>query len=323
MKNIYRYLEIELKEFDRIFYKTLKSDVKFIDTIVKYFFKMRGKMVRPLMVLLSSKMFGNPNESTYKAAVTMELLHSATLMHDDVVDKAEFRRNLPTLNAVWNNKTAVLFGDYLLSRSLRSMLSVKNFEVLDILSEVSETMARGELLQVVKAKKLNIDEDVYCDVIKGKTASLFRTSALLGAVTSDENSDVKEKMAEFGEKIGIAFQIKDDILDFTGKRTLLGKSTGNDLKEKKVTLPLIHVLKNIDEKEKKKILSKISKGVKSKDISDIISLVKEKGGIEFAENKIKELTDNAIDILMSISSKNEEARDMLIRLSQELTIRKK
>ncbi|HQY21442.1 MAG TPA: polyprenyl synthetase family protein, partial [Ignavibacteria bacterium] len=244
LKTISRPVQKELDIFDKKFSASLKSKVALIDLITKYILKQKGKKIRPVLVLLSAKLCGEINERSYIAANLVELLHTATLIHDDVVDDAKTRRGIASLNAVWKNKASVLIGDYLLSKGLLTAIDNKEFEFLKLTSEAVKSMSEGELLQIQKARNFDATEETYFRIISDKTASLIKTCCKLGAMSTAENKDMVDKLGVYGENIGIAFQLTDDILDYTGRKKLLGKSTGNDLKEKKFTLPLIISLKN-------------------------------------------------------------------------------
>src|SRR5688572_17611551 len=234
----------ELKTFEKKFEEAVKSQTPLLDRIMKYIIKRKGKQLRPMFVFLSAKLHGAVNESTYRAAALVELLHTATLVHDDVVDESLERRGFFSINALWKNKIAVLVGDYLLSKGLLLSTQAQDFKHLQILSQAVKQMSEGELLQIEKARKLNLKEDIYFEIIKNKTASLLSSACGVGAWSTTENEIITERMKSFGEKVGIAFQIKDDLFDY-GKEDV-GKPTGNDIKEKKLTLPLIYTLNDVD-----------------------------------------------------------------------------
>ena len=242
----------ELKEFEVHFKQAVKSNVSLLDKIMQYVVKRKGKQLRPMFVLLSAKLGGEINDKTYRAASLVELLHTATLVHDDVVDESFERRGFFSINAVWKNKIAVLVGDYLLSKGLLLSLDNNDFKTLQLLSTAVKQMSEGELLQIEKSRNLNLSEDIYFEIIKNKTASLVASSCAAGASTTFSNDDDIEKMRSFGEKVGIAFQIKDDLFDYGTMD--IGKPTGNDIKEKKLTLPLIYTLNQVASPLKKKII---------------------------------------------------------------------
>ena len=296
MNDIKKYLEKELNCFETSFNSALKSKIPLLDRILKYVIKSKGKQIRPMFVLLSSAIFGEINDKTYRAASLIELLHTATLVHDDVVDDADKRRSFFSINAIWKNKIAVLVGDYLLSKGLLLSIKNKDFEILEILSEAVSDMSEGELLQIEKARKLDIDESIYFDIIKRKTASLISSSFAAGAFAATQNVTIANQMKIIGEKVGIAFQIKDDLFDY-GKAKI-GKPTGNDIKEKKMTLPLIYTLKNCDKPTRTKIKYIFkNREKKANEISYIIDKVIEHGGIEYAENQMNLYYNEALQLI--------------------------
>jgi octaprenyl-diphosphate synthase len=267
-----------------------------LDRIMKYIIKRKGKQLRPMFVFLSAKLHGSVNESTYRAAALVELLHTATLVHDDVVDESLERRGFLSINALWKNKIAVLVGDYLLSKGLLLSTGAGDFKHLDILSDAVKQMSEGELLQIEKARKLNLKEDIYFEIIRSKTASLLSSACAVGAWSTSNNEELTERMKLFGEKTGIAFQIKDDLFDYGTDD--VGKPTGNDLKEKKLTLPLIYTLNNISATEKRKIIYIIKNENKNPEkIKYVLKRVVETGGIAYANQKMIEYRDEALKIL--------------------------
>lgn len=292
LKKVSSPIADELKEFDRQFAGVLKSKVALIDIITKYILRQKGKKIRPILVLLSAKLCGEINPRTYIAANLVELLHTATLIHDDVVDEAQTRRGIASVNSVWKNKAAVLIGDYLLSKGLLISLDNNEYDFLQLTSEAVRRMSEGELLQIQKARNFDGTEETYFKVISDKTASLIKTCCKLGALsTAIDKSDV-EKLGVFGENIGIAFQLRDDILDYTGRKKLLGKSTGNDLKEKKFTLPLIVSLRNSTRKRSSEIM-KLIKSDRRKKFDEVYDFVIEYGGVDYAFDKVKEYSGTA------------------------------
>jgi octaprenyl-diphosphate synthase len=270
-----------------------------------------------MFVLLSAKLGGDINESSYRAASLVELLHTATLVHDDVVDEANERRGFFSINALWKNKIAVLVGDYLLSKGLLLSLDNKDHRVLQLLSTAVRLMSEGELLQLEKSRKLNLDESIYYEIIGGKTASLLASSCAAGASTTFENDDAIEKMRLFGEKVGMAFQIKDDLFDYSIEA--IGKPTGNDIKEKKLTLPLIYTLNNCDAALRKKIIYIIKNQNTQKDKVDfVLEAVENFGGITYATNKMFAFRDEALEILHSFpASEVREALEELVRYTTD------
>ena len=296
MKEITKIIAEELRIFESKFSEAVKSNTSMLDTIMKYIIKRKGKQLRPMFVFLSAKLHGPVNESTYRAAALVEMLHTATLVHDDVVDESMERRGFFSINAVWKNKIAVLVGDYLLSKGL--LLSTENgeFEQLRILSEAIKQMSEGELLQIEKTRKLNIDEDVYFEIIKNKTASLLSSACGVGAYSTTQNDAICQQMKLFGEKTGIAFQIKDDLFDYGSEK--IGKPTGNDIKEKKMTLPLIYTLSNVDKETRRKIIYIVKNNNTDKQkVKWVIDTVTSTGEIKYAEKKMIEYRDEAIAII--------------------------
>jgi octaprenyl-diphosphate synthase len=308
----------ELDLFELHFRNAVRSKVALLDRIMEYIVKRKGKQLRPMFVLLSAKLGGAITESSYRAASLVELLHTATLVHDDVVDEADERRGFFSINALWKNKIAVLVGDYLLSKGLLLSLNNKDYNILQILSEAVKLMSEGELLQIEKSRKLNLDESVYFDIIKGKTASLLASACAAGASSTFESQEQIEKMRLFGEKVGMAFQIKDDLFDYGIKD--IGKPTGNDIKEKKLTLPLIYTLNNCEASLKKNIIYIIKNQSKNKaKVEFVINEVKKSGGIEYTIKKMFSFRDEALGILHSFEET--EVRDALEELVRYTTDR--
>jgi octaprenyl-diphosphate synthase len=295
----------------------MKSRVALLDRIMQYIVRRKGKQLRPMFVLLSAKLGGDINDSSYRAASLVELLHTATLVHDDVVDEANERRGFFSINALWKNKIAVLVGDYLLSKGLLLSLDNKDHRVLQLLSTAVRLMSEGELLQLEKSRKLNLDEKIYYEIIGGKTASLLASSCAAGASTTFENDEAIEKMRLFGEKVGMAFQIKDDLFDYSSEA--IGKPTGNDIKEKKLTLPLIYTLNNCDAALRKKIIYIIKNQNTQKDKVDfVLDAVENFGGITYATNKMFVYRDEALNILHSFPpSEVREALEELVRYTTD------
>jgi len=307
----------ELDLFEVHFREAVKSRVALLDRIMQYIVRRKGKQLRPMFVLLSAKLGGEVNDASYRAASLVELLHTATLVHDDVVDEANERRGFFSINALWKNKIAVLVGDYLLSKGLLLSLDNKDHRVLQLLSTAVRLMSEGELLQLEKSRKLNLDEKIYYEIIGGKTASLLASSCAAGASTTFENDDAIEKMRLFGEKVGMAFQIKDDLFDYSSEA--IGKPTGNDIKEKKLTLPLIYTLNNCDAALRKKIIYIIKNQNTQKDKVDfVLDAVTNFGGITYATNKMFAYRDEALEILHSFpASEVREALEELVRYTTD------
>ena len=298
--NIKRPINQELDLFEIKFREAMKSNVPLLDTIMTYIVKRKGKQVRPMFVFLSAKLFSGINDSTYRAASLVELLHTATLVHDDVVDDSDERRGFFSVNALWKNKIAVLVGDYLLSKGL--LLSVKNkdYHLLEIVSGSVEAMSEGELLQIEKTRNLNLSEEVYYDIIRKKTASLIASCCAIGAASAGANAAQIEQMRLFGEKIGIAFQMKDDLLDYGDSD--IGKPTGIDLKEKKLTLPIIYTINNADSSTRNFIINTIKNhNNNKKKVAEVIKYVNEHDGIEYTRKAMERYKNEALTLLNNVS----------------------
>jgi len=309
----------ELMQFESHFREAVKSRVALLDRIMQYIVKRKGKQLRPMFVLLSAKLGGEITETSYRAASLVELLHTATLVHDDVVDESMERRGFFSINALWKNKIAVLVGDYLLSKGLLLSLNNKDHEVLRLLSEAVRQMSEGELLQIEKSRNLNLNEEVYYEIINGKTASLLASACAAGACSTFSDAASVEKMRVFGQKVGMAFQIKDDLFDYSNAD--IGKPTGNDIKEKKLTLPLIHTLNNCPADIKRKIIRIIKNENTQKDkVAYVISLVEQYGGIEYANKKMNAFRDEALALLHEFPQT--QVRDALEELVRYTTDRK-
>ena len=296
LKQIQVPIEAEMAQFEHKFRDFMKSKVKLLDHITNYIVKRKGKQMRPMFVFLTAGVCGNINESTHRGAALIELLHTATLVHDDVVDDANYRRGFFSVNALWKNKIAVLVGDYLLSRGL--LLSVDNgdFNLLRIVSNAVKEMSEGELLQSYKARKLDVDEEVYYEIIRQKTASLIASCCSVGASSVGSDELAIEKMRLFGEKVGMAFQIKDDLFDYGEDE--IGKPVGIDIKEKKMTLPLIFALRNADWLTKRKIIYLIrNRSEDKKAVNEVIDFVKKSGGLDYAKEKMNGFYQDALAIL--------------------------
>jgi octaprenyl-diphosphate synthase len=273
-----------LKEFRRFFRDSMHSKILLLDIVVRYILRQKGKQVRPILVLLSAQVAGGVSRRSYVAATMVELLHTATLVHDDVVDEADERRGFPSINAVWKNKVAVLVGDYLLSRGLLVAVDYDEYGFLKITSDAVKRMSEGELLQIQKSRQLDIREEEYFRIISDKTASLIGTCCELGASSATDDPAARKALRDYGEMVGIAFQIRDDIFDYTSTDAAIGKPVGNDLKEKKLTLPLIYSINQAPRKESKSILSLIKKGEESQERTRRVrEFVTQYGGLVYAE----------------------------------------
>jgi octaprenyl-diphosphate synthase len=321
LSRIKRPVEKEMAEFEAYFSKTMRSEIPLLNIILNYILRRKGKQMRPLLVFLTAKLNGNIAEPTFIAATFIELLHTASLVHDDVVDDANERRGALSINALWNSKIAVLVGDYMLSKGMLISVEKNRFDMLEIVSDAVKSMSEGELLQLQKARKLNIKEEDYFKIIISKTAALISACTACGARSVTDDSETIQVMKEFGENIGIAFQIRDDILDYEGTG-LTGKTVGNDIKEKKITLPLIHALEQSPSSKKKHILGivKIRKKTKA-EISEVIQFVMDYGGIEYAELKMNQYRDKALAILDSYT--DSDVKESLKEFVQYTTSRKK
>ncbi len=287
----------ELNEFEKYFNSYMKSNVALLNIITKYVLKTKGKQMRPLLVLLSAKLIGKISTSTFHAASLIELMHTATLIHDDVVDESYQRRGFWSVNALWRNKISVLVGDYLLAKGLLLAVDNSEFELLRTVSDAVKEMSEGELLQIEKARKLDINEDLYFEIIRKKTAMLIAASAVSGAISAGASKIETQKMKEFGESLGIAFQIKDDLFDYSPNNKT-GKPAGNDIREKKITLPLIYALKQASSNEKKQILRIVgSKEPSSVALKTVVDFVNLKGGFEYAVTRMENFKNKSLEIL--------------------------
>jgi octaprenyl-diphosphate synthase len=286
----------ELSEFEIRFKEAVKSQTPLLDRIMRYIVKRKGKQLRPMFVLLCARLCGEVNESTYRAASLVEVLHTATLVHDDVVDDSQERRGFFSVYALWKNKVSVLIGDYLLAKGLLLSLDHNDYKILHILSDAVRKMSEGELLQIEKARSLNLKEDIYFEIIRNKTASLLASACSAGAWSTSNDEKTAEKMRIFGEKTGMAFQIKDDLFDYASEN--VGKPTGNDIKEKKLTLPLIYTLNNTDKATRRKIIYIVKNNNNDKaKVKWVIEKVEEAGGIKYAMEKMNEYKKEALAVL--------------------------
>ena len=313
-------INAELDQFEKHFKQSMKSHVPLLDKITYYIIQRKGKQIRPMFTFLAAGASGTINQKTYIAASLIELLHTASLVHDDVVDEAYKRRGFFSINALWKNKIAVLAGDYLLAKGLLLSLDNEAFDILKITSRAVKAMSEGELLQIEKARKLDIDEAVYYEIIRNKTASLIASSCAAGAASVTKDHELIERMYLFGEKIGIAFQIKDDLMDYADYE--IGKPRGIDIKEKKMTLPLIYTLSQVEAGLKKQIIRNIRKHSDDKEVvNEIIAIVKSTGGLEYAATQMEIYQLQAFDVLKSFP--NNVYRTSLEQLVRYVTERKK
>jgi octaprenyl-diphosphate synthase len=320
MKIASEIISEELRLFESVFKDSVKSNVPLLDRIMRYVVKTKGKQLRPMFVLLSAKLSGQVNPSTYRAASLVELLHTASLVHDDVVDESAERRGFFSVYALWKSKISVLVGDYLLAKGMLLALDNEDFRILQIMSRAVKQMSEGELLQMEKARSLNITEETYFEIIRNKTASLLACACSAGAFSSTGDLEVAEKMRQFGEWVGIAFQIKDDLFDYGTAD--VGKPTGNDIKEKKLTLPLIFTLARADASTRRRLIYivKNEHRIKAR-IQEVIREVQQSGGIQYAEQKMREYRDNALALLETFPDNPE--RQALAELVRFTTDREK
>jgi len=306
-------IESELKIFESHFREAVRSQTALLDRIMRFIVKRKGKQLRPMFVLLSAKLCGEVNDPAYRAASLVELLHTATLVHDDVVDDSMERRGFFSTYALWKAKANVLIGDYLLAKGLLLSLDHNDHRILHILSDAVRKMSEGELLQLEKARSLNLKEEVYFEIIRNKTASLLASACAAGAWSTSNDDAITEKMRQFGEKAGIAFQIKDDLFDYS--KDNVGKPTGNDIKEKKLTLPLIYTLNKVDRATRKQIIYIVKNQNRDrKKVDWVIDRVKEAGGIDYTTTKMNEYRNEAMMILETFpdSPVRQGLRDMVL-----------
>ena len=285
----------DLRYFETEFKQALNSDVKLINSISGFLVKNRGKRIRPILTLLCARLCDTPSKHSYKAAAMMELLHVATLIHDDIVDDAKMRRGKPSIKQVWKNKISVLMGDFILSKALINMVNLKNFDALDLISQTAEKLSAGEIMQIEKSLTRNMPKEVYYDMINQKTASLIAASCELGAITTTNDKSDRKSTFKYGNNLGMAFQIKDDLFDFLGSENETGKDSGGDVKKNMITLPLIYCLENATRSEKKKLKTLVgSKKRSNSNLREINELISELGGFDYSKNKLLEFSDKAV-----------------------------
>ena len=320
LEEIKKPIAAELETFEAKFKASMRSSVPLLDRITHYIVKRKGKQIRPMFVFLSASLCGGISEATYRGAALVELLHTATLVHDDVVDNSYERRGFFSVNALWKNKIAVLVGDFLLSKGLLLSINNGDFGLLKIVSDAVKQMSEGELLQIEKARRLDIDEAVYYEVIRQKTASLIASCCSCGAASAGADPEIVEKMRLFGEKVGIAFQIKDDLFDFGIDD--VGKPLGNDIKEKKITLPLIYALNKAGSSDKRRIINLVKNHNEESDkVSEVIDFVRNSGGLAYAQSRMEAYQQEAFSILNDLPEHN--SRNSLQQLVRFTTERKK
>lgn len=320
LDTIKKPIDQELTKFEQHFKQSMRSSVPLLDKITYYIVRRKGKQVRPMFVFLAAKVCGEIAESTYVAASLIELLHTATLVHDDVVDDSMERRSFFSVNALWKNKIAVLVGDFLLSQGLSLALQNKQYRALEIVSNAVKAMSEGELLQIEKARRLDIKEEIYYEIIRQKTASLISSACQAGAASTTNDEDAIERMRIFGEKIGLAFQIKDDLFDFGTDD--VGKPLGIDIKEKKMTLPLIYALNQADSTRRRYIIGLVRRHNENPEkVKEVIDFVRQSGGIQYTEQVMLKFRQEAFDVLDTFP--DSEARQALRELVLFVTERKK
>ncbi|WP_343686478.1 polyprenyl synthetase family protein [Chryseobacterium gleum] len=297
VEEIKRPINDEMKLFEQKFYESMQSKVALLDKVTRFIVTTKGKQMRPMFVFLCAKLVGEVTEKTYRGASMIELIHTATLVHDDVVDESFKRRNFFSINALWKNKIAVLVGDYLLSKSVLLSTDHKDYDLLGVISRTIREMSEGELLQLEKARKLDITEDVYYEIIRQKTATLIAACCEIGVLSNNADEALAKKMMDFGTFTGMAFQIKDDLFDYLSSN-VIGKPVGIDIKEQKMTLPLIHTLKTADEKDRKYYFDTIKRyNNNPKRVKELIEFVKSSGGLEYAITVMKDFQQKAKNIL--------------------------
>ena len=297
VEEIKRPINEEMKLFEQKFYESMQSKVALLDKVTRFIVTTKGKQMRPMFVFLCAKLIGNVNEKTYRGASMIELIHTATLVHDDVVDESFKRRNFFSINALWKNKIAVLVGDFLLSKAVLLSTDHKDYDLLSVISRTIREMSEGELLQLEKARKLDITEDVYYEIIRQKTATLIAACCEIGALSNDADENLARKMMQFGTYTGMAFQIKDDLFDYLSSN-VIGKPVGIDIKEQKMTLPLIHTLKIANETDRKYYFNTIKRyNNDQKRVKELIAFVKSSGGLDYAIQVMKDFQQKAKDIL--------------------------
>jgi octaprenyl-diphosphate synthase len=321
LKEIAKPVADHLEEFNKVYRNSAQSSIGLLNTVIRYILRTKGKQLRPTLVLLSANVCGGVEKDTYLAATLVELLHTATLVHDDVVDDAATRRGLASVNAVWKNKVSILVGDFLLARGLILSIDNNHADFLQVTSTTVRRMSEGELLQIQKTRSLDIDEATYLKIIGDKTASLISTCCELGALSVKADPVLRKRMQMFGENLGIAFQIRDDIFDYISRKDNIGKPVGIDMKEKKFTLPLIHSLKNAPKKVSKEMISQLKSDNLKKTRRVIGDFVHEYGGIEYAMDKAARFSRDAVNVIDSLP--DSPSKQSLIMLADYVTQREK
>ena len=309
LESIKKPIEKELHAFEIMFKQSMKTRVPLLDIVLSYILKRKGKQIRPLFVMYTAKLFGDINIRTYRGGSLVELLHTATLVHDDVVDESYLRRGFFSINALWKNKVAVLVGDYLLSRGLLLAVEHRDFDMLEVLSNAVKDMSEGELLQLERTRFMNATEEVYFQIIKQKTASLIAACCEIGAASTTPDTEIQKKMRQFGEQIGLAFQIRDDLFDFGDNKS--GKPAGIDIKERKLTLPIIYAFSKATPSDVRKIKKLIRSNTNEKQkLADVVEFITVHGGMSYAKIKMNECRDRAFEILESIPANKEDKQSL-------------
>lgn len=321
LHDITQPISAELENFDEHFREAMRSKVAFVDIIARYIVRQKGKRIRPALVLLSAKACGGINGSTYRGASLVEILHTATLIHDDVVDDADTRRGFASINAVWKNKIAVLMGDYMLAKGLLLSLDNDDFPFLKVISDSVRRMSEAEILQIAKSRDLDLDEETYLKIISDKTASLLSTCCQIGAASASERPADRRQMKEYGDNLGMVFQLRDDLLDYLGRTSITGKPSGLDMKGKKLTLPLIHSLARAPRGVSRRILRMIKNGAKKKELRDVVEFAHEFGGIDYAMGKAEEYSLRAREALAPLPAS--PAKDSLLHFVDFVRERRK
>ena len=298
LKRIIEPIVDDLKVFQDEFELALKSEVRLINVIAKYLLNHKGKAIRPILTILTARVSGGPTLNSYKAAAMVELLHLATLMHDDVVDEAKKRRGFPTIHKIWKNKTAIIMGDFILSQVLTNLIRLRDFEALDLISNTARRLSSGEMLQIESSFKKSMSEETYFRMVKDKTASLIATCCELGVITTSKDDEQKTAAKGYGEKLGVAFQIKDDLFDILGASRDTGKDAHSDVTKNMITLPIIHTLSSsLSRAERRQMKKTLSNGGKKSDIARLKSIVSDHGGFDYAKQKLQEFSDQAVAAL--------------------------
>jgi octaprenyl-diphosphate synthase len=314
LKDISLPINEHLGKFDAYYKDAIKTETSLLNLVLRYMSKTKGKQIRPILVFLSAGAAGTISDRTYIGATMVELLHTATLVHDDVVDRAGERRGLASINAEWNNKIAVLVGDYLLSKGLSTSVENNEFEFLAVTSSSVRRMSEGELLAIERAKKFDIKEETYFKIISDKTASLIASCCCIGAISTTDKKEIRSSLSEYGENLGIAFQLRDDLFDYTSRTSIIGKPVGNDIKERKITLPLIYSFQHGEANETKKIQSMIKKGkLTDADVKKVVEYVDRSGGLEYTKHQALIYRDKAIDAISGL--RNSPHKDSLQQLA--------